>query len=98
MNKKGEWIVSPAFDMTYSFDPTGKWTKSHQINLNGKRDNFTRDDIISFGKYCNISEKKSIDILNKTLKAFEKFKELADKYNVPTDLKKTILSNLRLDI
>ena len=98
MNKKGEWRLSPAFDMTYSYDSTGKWTKSHQISLNKKRDGFTRNDIISFGKYCNITEKKSIEILDKTLDVFKRFEELAEKYNVPKELKKTIISNLRVNI
>ncbi|MCY7388593.1 MAG: type II toxin-antitoxin system HipA family toxin, partial [Burkholderiales bacterium] len=34
MNKSGEWSLSPAFDMTYSFNPTGAWTASHQMSMN----------------------------------------------------------------
>jgi hypothetical protein len=26
--------------MTYSYNPTGHWTASHQMTLNGKRDGF----------------------------------------------------------
>ena len=40
MDKSGEWSLSPAFDMTYSFNPAGTWTASHQMTLNGKRDRF----------------------------------------------------------
>src|SRR3990172_4198489 len=36
MDKAGNWSPSPAFDMTYSFNPSGAWTASHQMTINGK--------------------------------------------------------------
>jgi serine/threonine-protein kinase HipA len=44
MDRSGRWRLSPAFDVTYSFDPRGAWTGQHQMTLNGKRDGFTRAD------------------------------------------------------
>jgi serine/threonine-protein kinase HipA len=44
MDKAGQWSLSPAFDMTYSYNPSGTWTSSHQMTLNGKRDDFRVDD------------------------------------------------------
>lgn len=98
MDDQGKWSLSPAFDMTYSYDPTGKWTNKHQINLNTKSTNFTFEDIISFGKYCNLSSKKATDILRKTKKAFSNFENLANEYEVSNDLKNTILNNLRMSL
>lgn len=96
MDRNGRWSLSPAFDITYSYDPEGKWTKSHQITLNGKEDNFTLEDIISFGKYCNLSKKKSLEVLNNTVSAFKEFPKLADRYKVDRRLKESIYSNLRI--
>lgn len=96
MNKKGVWKLSPAFDMTYAYDPTGKWTKVHQIKLNRKQDNFTEKDIVAFGKYCNITEKISLEILENTISEFLKFEDWATQYAVSKSLKDTVLSNLRL--
>jgi len=98
MDRNGQWRLSPAFDMTYSYDPTGKWTKDHQIRLNKKQNNFTREDIISFGKYCNLKEKQSLEILKNTIAVFRRFNALAKKYNVPIELKQTILENLRTSL
>jgi serine/threonine-protein kinase HipA len=98
MNRKGEWKLSPSFDMTYSFDPSGKWTKVHQIKFNKKQDGFTRHDVIEFGKYCNLNEKKSITILDNIIERFKDFDSLADKYDVDLELKNTVRLNLRLDI
>jgi len=96
MNKKGVWKLSPAFDLTYAYDPHGKWTKVHQIKLNRKQDNFTEKDIVAFGKYCNITEKTSLDILKNTISEFLKFEDLATQYDVSKSLKDTVLGNLRL--
>lgn len=95
MNKSGKWKLSPAFDLTYSYDPTGSWTKVHQLKLNNKQDNFTVEDIIAFGNYCTLSEKKSKEILKTTQTHFLAFETLANKYAVDDALKKTIMGNLR---
>ncbi len=42
MNKAGEWSLSPAFDLSYSYNPDGTWTSQHQMSMNGKRENFAR--------------------------------------------------------
>src|SRR5690606_17866980 len=44
MDRDGSWSLSPAFDMTWSFNPEGRWTSQHQMSLNGKRDGFTLED------------------------------------------------------
>ncbi len=54
MNKSGEWSLSPAFDMTYSFNPSGAWTASHQMTMNGKRDNFTLEDFNACAKTASM--------------------------------------------
>jgi len=46
MNPQGEWSLSPAFDMTHSYKPGEGWTQTHQMTINGKRDHFTRQDLI----------------------------------------------------
>lgn len=45
MNKRGQWRLSPAFDVTYSYNPDGDWTASHQMSLNGKRNGFDLEDL-----------------------------------------------------
>ena len=44
MDKSGSWSLSPAFDVIYAFQPSGTWTSSHQMTLNGKRDGFRVED------------------------------------------------------
>ena len=96
MDRTGKWSLAPAFDMTYAYDPSGKWTRVHQIRFNGKQDDFTMNDVIVFGKKCNLSEKEVKEVVAKTIDAFATFETLAHEYAVADALKKTVSSNLRL--
>jgi len=50
MNINGEWSLAPAYDLCYSYSASGKWTNQHQLSLNGKRDNFTYQDLVTVGE------------------------------------------------
>lgn len=54
MDSEGKWKLSPAYDVTYSHNPHGKWTNQHQMSLNGKRDHFTLSDLLEVGKLQGI--------------------------------------------
>lgn len=59
MNRKGEWRLSPAYDVSYAYNPDGSWTHQHQMSLNGKRDGFALPDLIEFGIFCGFKPKKA---------------------------------------
>ena len=46
MDKAGTWRLSPAFDVTFSYNPTGAWTSQHQMTLAGKADDWSRAEIV----------------------------------------------------
>ena len=50
MNRRGEWRLSPAYDVTYSYDVTNKWLSAHQMTINGKKSNITLNDLLEAGK------------------------------------------------
>ncbi len=49
MDQNGKWRLSPAFDVTYSHNPAGKWTNRHQMSINGKRAHFVLSDLLAVG-------------------------------------------------
>lgn len=98
MERDGSFKLSPAFDLTWSYDPEGRWTRTHQIRLNGKQDEFTRDDLVAFGKYCNLSEKKALGIIGEVKDAFSTFPSSCREYEVPRELEKRIIETQRLGI
>lgn len=64
MNKKGEWSLSPAYDITYAFNPKGIWTLSHQMTINGKDHDFTIDDMLASAKKMKIKVEDANTIIN----------------------------------
>ncbi len=97
MDRSGKWSLSPAFDLTYSFDPAGRFTKNHQCWLNMKNNNFELKDLLQFGRYCNLNEKKSRRIIEEVGDAFADFPDLAKEWELSRDFGKTVESNLRLN-
>lgn len=57
MNKRGQWKLAPAYDLTYSYNPDGLWTNSHQMTFNGKRDDFAYDDLMEVGRRFHFQRK-----------------------------------------
>ncbi|MEL7269610.1 MAG: HipA domain-containing protein [Bacteroidota bacterium] len=53
MDKTGLWKLSPAYDMTYAYNPSGIWTNSHQMTVQGKRDNITKEDLMAVAQHIN---------------------------------------------
>lgn len=60
MDKKGAWSLSPAFDVTYSYDPASVWVKQHNLSVNGKTIDISKDDLLKVGKEMNIKHAKAI--------------------------------------
>ena len=98
MNRAGEWSLSPAFDMTYSYNPGGDWTSTHQMSLNGKRDKFDLDDFRACAKMASMKRGRAEDILQRVQNAVLKWKNFADEAGVPDKEAKAIANAQRTDI
>jgi serine/threonine-protein kinase HipA len=77
MNKRGEWSLSPAFDVAYSYNPTGAWTSRHQMSINGKRDGFVQDDLVALARSGDIKRTKAIAILEEVDAAVARWRSFA---------------------
>lgn len=56
MDRDGRWSLSPAFDVIYAYNPQGEWTRSHQMTINGLRDNFSRSDLLAVAERFDIRD------------------------------------------
>lgn len=83
MNKKGEWSLSPAYDMTYAYNPSGLWTSSHQMTINGKRKNITIDDLMAVASTMAIGTAKARTIINQVHDAVLSFPKFAKEALLP---------------
>lgn len=96
MNKDGKWQISPAYDICFSYSPGGTWTNEHQSSINGKYDNFTKNDLIDFAVKFGI--KKPIIILEEVVSAVSQWQHIAAETDIPKEKIKYINRYLRTKI
>ena len=95
MNESGKWRLSPAYDMGYAYNPSGMWTATHQMSINGKFDEITRDDLLVFANNNNIKEADSI--IDEICDAAAHWPKMAKECGVSPIIIKTIASNMLID-
>lgn len=96
MNKAGEWSLSPAFDMTYSFNPSGAWTASHQMTMNGKRDHFTLEDFNACARTASMKRGRAAKILAEVQATVAQWPSFAESAGVPEGVREKIQCTLNL--
>ena len=96
MNKAGEWSLSPAFDITYSFNPSGAWTASHQMMMNGKRDHFTLEDFNACARTASIKRGRAAKILAEVQATVAQWPSFAEAAGVPDVVREKIQRTLNL--
>jgi serine/threonine-protein kinase HipA len=98
MNRDGRWELSPAFDVTYAYQPSGRFTSQHQMSINGKRDNFTRDDFRQCAKGASMKRGRSDAIFDEVLEAVGRWRPFAEDANVDEEQADKIERAHRLDL
>ena len=96
MDKEGRWSLSPAFDVTYSFNPAGEWTASHQMTMNGKRDHFTMDDFRACARSASMKRGRVETIVAEVQDTVSKWRSFADAAGVPESVRERIQQTLIL--
>lgn len=96
MDKTGKWSLSPAFDVTYSYNSSGTWTSSHQMTLNGKRNGFTMEDFKICAKTASMKRGISRAIIDEVQSVVSRWREYADDARVEPSWRDQIQRTLRL--
>ena len=96
MNQQGEWSLAPAFDVTYSYNPSGAWTAMHQMTMNGKRDGFTLADFETCAKAAVMKRGRAAAILDEVVAAVEQWPKFAEKAKLTEKLQGEIHKVQRL--
>lgn len=94
MDKRGNWSLAPAFDVTYAYNPAGRWTGTHQMTFNGKREKFTLDDFKAAAKSAGLVQGRYKRILEQVQDALAGFKKRAKANDVPKKLVQEVAKNL----
>lgn len=96
MEEDGKWKLSPAYDMGYAYNPKGGWTATHQMSVNGKFDDITRQDLLSFAALNNIKDASAI--IDEICEAASRWPAMAEDCGVPKMMIEAIKTNMLLGL
>ena len=98
MDRDGQWSLSPAFDITWSFNPAGDWTATHQMSVNSKRDQFTRADLLAVGRSAQLKRGRAEAIAEEVIAAVRDWPLYAAEANVREESCSQIQASHRLNL
>jgi serine/threonine-protein kinase HipA len=98
MDQGGNWSLSPAYDVTFAYNPSGDWTAQHQMTLNGKREGFSLEDFEQCAKSVSMKRGKATAILGEVRSAVANWPEHAAAAGVNEEDMARIGGTHRLDL
>lgn len=96
MDKSATWSLSPAFDVTYAYNPTGVWTARHQMTINGKTDDFTLADFRACAQVAGLKRGRDEEMLAEVTGVVENWPRYAEEAGVIGPQRDHIARTLRL--
>ena len=98
MDKSGVWSLSPAFDVTYAYNPAGLWTAQHQMTINGKSDDFTPADFKACAQVAGLKRGRHEEMLDEVTAAVENWSRYALAAGVSEKQRELIAATHRLHL
>ncbi|MEA1971559.1 MAG: type II toxin-antitoxin system HipA family toxin [Thermodesulfobacteriota bacterium] len=98
MNRQGEWRLSPAFDISYAWNPSGEWTSRHQMSVNGKRDGFDREDLLALAKTADIKKARAEQMVQHVIETVRSWPGFAGEAGVNDEQVKKIQLSQRTNL
>lgn len=83
MDRNGTWRLSPAYDLTFAYNPNGLYTSSHQMRINGKRDGITFDDVVASGRAMGLFGSVINRVIKEVVDAVPFWRKEALKEGIP---------------
>ena len=87
MDRIGKWSLSPAYDVVYAYNPSGDWTRDHQMSVGGKRNNFNLKDLLNFAESSGLKKPAARRIIDEIISVVSQWPQFAKEAGVD---KKTI--------
>ncbi|HEX4438084.1 MAG TPA: type II toxin-antitoxin system HipA family toxin [Solirubrobacteraceae bacterium] len=98
MDRDGDWSLSPAYDVTWAWQPGNRWLDVHQMSLNGKRDNFTLPDLRAVARVGGLKRGRAEAILEEVTEAVGRWPLLAAGAGIEQQMVERVARSHRLDL
>ena len=94
MDRSGRWRLAPAYDMTYAYNPGGLWTGTHQMTINGKRDNIQYEDFLASASHMGVKTSEAKRIIAEVSDCANRWMEFAEQAGVRASAARVIDDNM----
>lgn len=95
MDRAGRWDLAPAYDLCHA--EGSDFTRNHQLSVNGKTNDFAREDLKALADYAGLPQGRDRRVLEEVVDAFSGWRELADRLAIPQRLVDHVTRTQRLD-
>ncbi len=92
LRRTSEWELAPAYDICHAYRPGSEWVSQHALSINGKRNNITKDDLLTIASSMNI--KKASAIIQQISAVIKNWSDFAAQTDVVPILKDAIKNTL----
>jgi len=96
MDARGAWSLAPAYDMVWSYRPDSRWVARHQMSLNGRTDDFSRDDLLAVARSAGVRDAAAI--LREVAETVARWMEFASESGVDEELAEEVGKSHRLGL
>ncbi len=92
LKQGGRWELAPAYDICHAYRPGSDWVSQHALSICGRRDNFTRENLMAIGQ--SIRNKKSKEIIDEINEKVRNWSYYAIEAGVDKDKREAIEKTL----
>lgn len=98
MDRQGTWKLSPAYDLTFAYNPDNRWLCGHQVTINGKSKNITDGDLLQTGKAMGLSKAFCENTVAKIRAVIQNWLIYAQKCDISEQTTETVAEVLKQGI
>lgn len=88
MEPDGNWQLAPAYDVCHAYRPDSEWVSQHNLSINGKRKDFTKEDLLLIAKQNSIRNPEGI--ITEVMEIVSQWPKYAAQFSVNEKLAKAI--------
>lgn len=92
LKENSKWELAPAYDICHAYKPQHQWVSQHALSINGKRKDFTKEDLLQIGK--SISCKNASSILEEIQEVVSQWKFYAKEVDLLPKIREEISKTL----
>ncbi len=95
MDRQGKWSLTPAYDLTFAYNPNNKWISEHQMLINNKSSRITDNDMIQSGIQMGLTREYCVSVVEEIRQVVNNWYEYAMKAGISESRSEEISHGIR---